>query len=136
MSYQKIKRKENTSIPGALLMGEVVAWITTLLLATIITGMIAGNKLSISALPTTVGVTIALSGFLSAMVSGAKVGQSRALVCICAGAIYYATLLCCNAIFYDGRYKGILGAAMTIMGSALVAALLKKKQKKGKQRRY
>ena len=118
------------------MLGITVGWATTFVLATISTGLIAGNRLADSSMSTVSVITMVLSGFLSAVVAGAKVGQRRILVCGCVGTVYFVILLCCNALFFDGKYRGVLGGALTILGSALVASMLKKGQQKHKVRYF
>ncbi len=129
------KKKMAASYPVALGSGWIAGWIVTLLLAVIISVLIAGEQVQVRMLGPAAVITVVAATFAAASVAAKGAGEKRLVLSIAAGAIYYLSLLCCTALFFDGQFQGLGGAALTIMGTALVTGLLGSK-KKTKKHRY
>lgn len=125
MNYQKSKQTNLMKLPAALLYGWVIGMISTIIMGVAVTGMVNKNVMSISALSVAAVITIIVSGFLSSVVSGARAGERRLLTCMCTGAMYFVTLICGNALFFDGKFNGLVGGALCIMGTSFAACLIK-----------
>lgn len=136
MHYPSKKRMQNASIPVIIGSGVLLTWGITALTAVAVTCLIAWEKLSEGAIAPAAVIAVAISVFSASIVITRKNEEKRLLVCFMIGGVYYVSLLCCNALFFDGSYRGMLGAALTIMGCSLVAGLLGNSQKGRGARRY
>ena len=101
-------------------MGIVIAW------------MVDGDLMKISTISSAAVVSIMLSALAAAAVSSKWAGKSRLPVCLLAGAIYYVGLLGINAIFFDGKYQGMLAGVLCIMGVAFGTGMIKPGYRKRK----
>lgn len=132
MAYNSKKSPRHTSIPAALGAGWIVGWIITILMAVVITVLVAGQHVNESAITIAAVITITVASFMAAITASGKVAENRIAIWFASGAIYFISLLGCTALFFDGSYRGIGGAALTIACSSAVAGLLGMKQKKHK----
>lgn len=132
MAYPNKQVAEKISVPLALLFGLMTGWGITIVLAVLITFMIAGEKLQMGLLPSLAIGTMLLSAFAGAWTAAGKAQSKRLIICLCSGALYYLSLLCCNALFLNGTYQGLTAALATVMGACLIAGLLGLRQKNRK----
>lgn len=132
--------KQKTSIPLGLAFGWIVNLAITLLSAIFVSILVAGERVGENLITPAAVITVMIASFLGAIVAAKRVGQRRLIICLASGAIYYLSLLCCTALFFDGKYEGLGAAALTIIGCSAVAGLLGLRQKrqkmKGLQKRY
>lgn len=128
--FRSNKRSADAPIPFALLGGWLTAWITTLLLTLITTILLAGEHISETAIAPAAVVTISISAIASAMVAAGKTTEKRMIVCMINGGVYFLSLICCTALFFDGTYQGIGGAALTVIGCSLISGFLSIRQKR------
>lgn len=133
MPYQT-KTAKKVSIPVGLGLGWLAGVLVTLMAAVIATSLIAGEHAGEGVANTAAVAAVLCASFVGAMVAGGKIGNRRLLMCLASGGIYFVTLLCCNALFFDGSYQGLLAAALTIIGSSMVAGLMGIRQKRQKNR--
>lgn len=140
MPYKTKTPTKSASIFAGLAMGLAVSWITTAVMAIGITLLIAGERVGETLLAPAAVVTVLLATFAGAWTAAQKVAVRRLIVCLAGGGIYFLSLLCCNALFFDGTYQGILPALLTVLGASLVTGLLGLHQKnrkfKGRIRHY
>lgn len=132
MPYQT-KTAKNVSIPVGLTLGWLAGVLVTLGTAVVVTSLIAGERTGEGVANTAAVAAMLLASFVGAMVTGGKIGNRRLVMCLASGGLYFVTLLCCNALFFDGSYQGLLAAALTILGSSLVAGLMGIRQKRQKK---
>lgn len=132
MPYQT-KTAKNVSIPVGLTLGWLAGVLVTLATAVVVTSLIAGERTGEGVANTAAVAAMLLASFVGAMVTGGKIGNRRLVMCLASGGLYFVTLLCCNALFFDGSYQGLLAAALTILGSSLVAGLMGIRQKRQKK---
>lgn len=132
MAYKMKQRGKAASMAVGLAMGFGISWAVTLLLAVMATFLIAGERVGESFLPSVAVGAVMVSAFVGAMVSAAKIGSRRLIVCLISGGIYYVSLVVCNGLLFDGAYQGLVAALLSILGCCLLAALLGLRRKSGK----
>ena len=132
MFRSKKRWAKGASIPFALLTGWITAWVTTMLLTLITTFLVAGEHISESAMAPAAVITISISALISATVAAENTAEKRMMVCLINGCVYFLSLICCTALFFDGTYQGIGSAALTVIGCSLVSGFLSIRQKRQK----
>ncbi len=136
MPYQQKNKSKITQIAIGLAMGWGVAVITMLLVTILVATLVAGQKIEEGMIaPGAVAATI-LASFLGALFTVGKIGEKRMIYSLISGGIYYITLLCMNALFFEGTYRGLGAAALTITGSCVVVGLMGFRQKNHKNKRF
>lgn len=129
--FSRNKRKTaKASMPVSLAVGCVLAWLMTIVIAAIVAFLVAGERVSEDFANPAAVIVLLASSFACAMIAGEMMGQKRMIVCVISGGIYYLSLICANMLFFDGSFRGLLGAALTVMGSCVIAGLLQTRQKK------
>lgn len=128
MSY-RVNQKE-TSMAVSLLTGFAISWILTTIATIIITILVFGERLGEDAIQPAAVITMMVATFISSVLAGKMQSNKRLLICLAGGVVYYASLVGCNALFYDGEYNGLLGGLLTITGCSLVAGLVITRQKR------
>lgn len=131
MPYQSKTASKNRSIVFALAVGLGIGWAITIAMAVITTFLTAAERVGEGFLAPAAVATLLMATFAGAMVSAAGTGSSRLIICLCSGGLYYLSLICCNALFFDGRFQGLPAALLMVLGSCLIAALTGLRQKSG-----
>lgn len=132
MSYQAKATKKAVSIPVGLAMGLGISWAVTILLTVIFAFLMLTEKIKITMLsPTAVGIVM-FASFAGAMTAAKKIDAHRLMICLASGGVYYISLVCCNALFFDGAYQGLIPALLLLIGSCLLAGVLGMRQKEQK----
>ena len=128
MAYQKSIR--GTNVPLSLLKGLGLGWIITVAGVAIISFLLHGEHLKETGIQPAAVIIMMLSAFITAIFAGSNRDEKRLLICLAGGGLYYLSLMGCNALFFDGQYRGLLGALLAVAGCSLVAALLLSRQKR------
>lgn len=140
MSYQVKSKVNKSSIPVGLALGLGVNWLIMLVGAAVAAILIWGEKVDETALPTAAVAIMVLSCMVGTAAAARKAGLRRLPVCLASGGLYFLSLLCGNALLFDGSFRGIPAAALTILGCSLVVGLWGLRQKghklKGVKRRF
>ena len=125
-------RVKNTShsIATTLLIGFGISWTITIVAAMVSTAALSKNHIQQDSITIAAVITLLVAAFVSALTAGKMQHEKRLTVCLAVGGVYYASLLGCNVLFFDGEFTGLVGALLTIMGSSLVAGLLQTRQKR------
>lgn len=113
----------------SLLVGFIISWVITIVSALVVTAMLSKNTIPQDAIGTAAVITMFAASLISAIATGRMQHDKKLLACLMVGAIYYVSLLGCNALIFEGRYTGLLGGLLTIMGCSLIAGLLQTRQK-------
>lgn len=127
MVYQKTSR--GLSMPLSLLKGIALGWLVTVGGGVITAVLLHGEHMTERGIQPAAVIIMMLSAFAASIFAGGKDGEKRLLKCLAGGGMFYLSLLGCNALFFDGKYQGILGALLTVGGCSLVATLLLSRQK-------
>lgn len=127
-------QSKKNALPVGLALGWLAAIGVTLAVAVAATGLIAKERIGESAASTAAVAAVLLSSFVGAMVTSGRIGSRRLVVCLASGGLYFVTLICCHALLFQGKYVGLPGSALTILGCCLVAGLLGVRSKQPRNR--
>lgn len=139
MKHHKNHSKKEPSIIEALLVGLAGAWIVTLIMSSVIALLLVNDRVDECGIAYYCITTIIVASVLAAIIPTKLAGEGKRLLCLGSGALYYVSLLSCNALFFAGQYNDFFGTMLTIMGCATVIMLLsmrKKKQKSAYSRKW
>ncbi len=95
--------------------------------------LVSSGKMSESAIGYGAAAALLISSAGGAMLSAAKIGQHRMPVCLISGAVYFLSLLCCTALFFEGRFEGVGISALLILGGSGAAGLVGLRQKRSRR---
>ena len=127
------KRGRTSGIPAGIFAGLITALLITILLAAVTAVLIAGEK---------IGEDKALFGSAASLLLGAAfggicaanvAGERKMIICLIHGAVYYVTLLCVTAVFFEGRYENIWITGLLVLGASISVGLL---VMRGRKRTY
>lgn len=135
MNYPK-KSVKNSSIPISLLISIGTAWFITTIMSAAITTLVISNRITENWVNILSVVTLIIATLISSYVVIKQVGKGHEILCFANGAIYYISLLCCNALFFDGKYQSLLGTAFTVMGTTICTFLLEMRKTAHKKSRF
>lgn len=132
MAYSAKMKK--ASVPAVLAGGLAISWVVTALVAAITATAVSAQWVGEEALGPG-AVTAVLLGALAGSATAAKKAQSRKLLLAAlSGGVYFISLLCCNALFFDGTYQGVFPAFLMTLGCGLVTGMGSTRQKRSKFR--
>lgn len=124
-----IKGNQVTStMPGILSAGAVVSVVIMLAGASICATLILGGTIKESSVEYCAIAILLLSAIAGAATSVGKRGEKRLYIGMAVGMIELLVLLSVTAVFFGGRYEGVLVAAMSIFGGCILAVLLTQKR--------
>ena len=126
MAYHK--SNSSLAIPLALLKAVTLGWLITIAGTCLMAFLLNSELLDEKMIKPAAVIIMVISAFLTA-IAGGKRAENKLMMCLAGGAFYYASLLGCNALFFAGKYNGMLGALLAVAGCALTAALLLSRQK-------
>lgn len=129
MPYQSKNASKNHAIVFTLAVGFGIGWAITIAMAVITTFLTAAERVGEGFHAPAAVVTLLMATFAGAMVAAAGTDSGRLIVCLCSGGLYYLSLICCNALFFEGRFQGLVAALLMVLGSCLIAALTGQRQK-------
>lgn len=129
MSYQVKSTAYKSSVTVGLALGLGMNWLIMLIGAAVAAFLILGETVDETAMSTAAVAIMILSSVVGTAAAAKKAGVRRLPVCLASGGLYFLSLLCGNALFFDGSYRGIPAAALTILGCSLVVGLWGLRQK-------
>ncbi|MBE6934646.1 MAG: TIGR04086 family membrane protein [Ruminococcaceae bacterium] len=127
MRFQRKVSGKGMGIPSSLGLALVVSVAITLLGAMIIAALIASGKIGEGAMQYGVMGVLAISAASGAWVASAIAKRLRLQMCMIAGGCYYLVLLAMTALFFGGRYQGVILHAIIILIACGVIAFLPSK---------
>ncbi len=124
------------AMPGGIAIGILAAVITTLLGAVLLTGMVAGERMTVETIGYAVMVITFFASLIGAVIAMITVKHRKMQVCLLTGAGYYLVLLASNAMFFGGQYDGAVLTGVIALGASAIAAIVGSREgKAGKRRR-
>lgn len=130
MTYRSKRSSKEKPFPFIVLIGLVTAWTIILLAGILVTNLVDKNSITEGAITQCAVITVSSAALISSYLAGTLQNEKRFLIAVLNGAMFFLSLLGVNAIFYTGKYEGIVGNLLTIMGSSIIAGLLLNIQKK------
>lgn len=127
-------QSKKNAFPVGLALGWLASIGVTLTVAVAAAGLIAKERAGESAASTAAVSAVLLSSFVGAMVASGWIGSRRLVVCLASGGLYFVTLICGHALLFQGKYVGLPGSVLTILGCCLVVGLLGVRSKQPRKR--
>lgn len=113
-----------SSMPEGFLWGAISSWISTLILSGILAWLIERNLLNHDYLGYGAMIILSCSAYITAMISHGKIKRQKLLVSMISGIIYFILLILMTALFFGGRFHGVMETALMIVCGSLLYALL------------
>lgn len=123
------------SLPLGIGIGILVSMAITLIGAMVCAWLIAGERIGEGSASYAALVILGVASAVGAIVSGGLAKEKRMIVCAAAGAGYYLCLIAGTALFFGGRYEGLLPNAIAVLIGTAVAILAGFKTRKGPKRK-
>lgn len=117
-------------MPSAIGMGLAISLGVTIATAGVVAFLIAGEKISENAAGYGAAVALLLGAVLGALAAAWRCGERRMVMCLISGGVYFLSLLCCTALFFDGMYQGVGTTALMVFGGSIAAGLMGMKGKR------
>ena len=115
----------------AVLLGLGSSWFITLILALIASFLLLTEKMDIDSIKPMAVATIIAATTLSSLIVKTKCKSVNAIVIIySAGLMYYLSLIGCNALIFHGKFIGLFGGVLTILGCCTICIILPTRQKR------
>ena len=127
-----MKTKTNGSLASCVLIGTALCIITTTVGVSVFAWLISNayvSEKSAAYICTGVLIISALTGTTAAVWKAKEVLWISLITAL----LYFAVLLSCTAIFFDGIYEGVGVTALCVAGSALCTVLLNAHRGRGKR---
>ena len=118
------KRGRTPGIPAGIFAGLITALLITILLAAVTAVLIAGEKIGEDKALFGSAASLLLSAALGGICAANVAGERKMIVCLIHGAVYYVTLLCMTAMFFEGRYENIWITGLLVLGASISVGLL------------
>lgn len=114
-----------TSVPIGLLAGLLMSLLITVSCSAVLAIMMVGGGLSIRSIGWWALIVVWLSSIFGALTTGLMVKRRALLVCMAAGAVYFASLLIIDIAFFGGVSEGVWTVLVSIvLASAVVGMTL------------
>ncbi len=118
------------SMPAGLAVGLGVSAAITVLMAAIAAYLQGGEVLGENGVGYFAMLTLLISSVVGAMTAAGKVKHMRMAVCLLSGICYLLLLIGTTALFFGGQYEGVGVTAAVVLGAALAAVFLQRKDKR------
>lgn len=118
------KRGRTSGIPAGIFAGLITALLITILLAAVTAVLIAGEKIGEDKALFSSAASLLLSAAFGGICAANVAGERKMIVCLIHGAVYYVTLLCVTAMFFEGRYENIWITGLLVLGASVSVGLL------------
>jgi putative membrane protein (TIGR04086 family) len=133
MGAQQVKGRA-ASIPGGLAIGAFVSMMVTILVAAVGANLVMKEILPQEQIGYCSIFALLSAGIIGPITASVKVKHRRLMVCLLSGFIYYLMLLSITALFFGGEYDGMGVTFITVILSAMIAALITSREGKVKNR--
>ena len=130
MTYRAKRSAYKQTMPFVLGVGIMLAWVVTLVLGMATAFFIAGERVTESFADVAAVIILCVATFASAFIAGRLAGRKQMIISLICGTGYFLSLICVQVLVFEGEMSGLLGAALTITGCALISGFLQTRQKK------
>ena len=124
MGMKKTSAKITSNLPAGISLGLLVSILFTLISAAGITQLVTKEKIAENNIGYLILAVLLLSTMVGAWTAVIRTKRLRLQVCLLEGAGYFLAMLAIAAMFFGGRYQGVLPSAMTILTGCLLVAFL------------
>lgn len=129
------KMKQNSALIKQPVIGVVISVMVTVLLSAIVSWLIANDKIEMEAMDFSALVVRLLAALIGCAVAAR--GEKGLIKAVIAAIGYLVILVCINALFFDGRFTGILGGVIAVAIGCAAAVIVNNlpKRRNGSRRR-
>lgn len=135
MPYQQKRTGRAMSMQGGLAFGTGISVLISLVSAGVIAKLVDREIIMWEDVGYGIMITLLLASFTGALTASKRIKRLQMVVCLTAGGIYFAALLCMTALFFGGQYESVGITALLIFAGCMSAALLGMGRKKTKRSR-
>ena len=134
----KIQDKtEWPAIGKGALIGAGGSMLITIVLSAIFAALAERETIGEDMLSGVSALVLILSSLAGSLLGVLVTGHHRLVVCLCTGVVYYAALLACAALVFEGAYHNMGVTALIVLGGSGAAALLGlKEERRGRSKRW
>ena len=112
------------AMPVGLAVAAIISLTITLIGSAVVSYMVAAEKMGVESIGYAANAILAIAAMVGALSANSFIHKMRLQVCMLSGACYYVMLLAITALFFGGRYQGMLTTAIIIiLGCGLVAVI-------------
>ena len=112
------------TLPAGVLLGAGMAFIWTIAMSAVMAKLIEMEVFPESAVGYGSMVILLTASALASTTAWRKVKHQRAIVCMCAGGVYFLILLAVTAVFFGGQFDAVgVTAAVVMAGSGSTVIL-------------
>lgn len=112
-----------TTIPMGLIYGAITATGVTLLLSAITAKLIDQRILAWENTGYAVLGILLVASWMGAAMTYAKVKRQKLIMCLASGAVYFGILLTSTALFFGGKYSGVLETGLVVFCGCMLCVL-------------
>ena len=124
MVYKQKHMIKGSSMPVIIGVGLIVGWIITILLALAMATIISSGNDKEYLIGTSSIIAVILSSVVSAILVSKRTEHNKMIFALISGIVYFISLLCVNALFYDGTFTGVGYYALLILGASISVGLI------------
>ena len=136
MKTDQYKRKGHTVTPIISVgIGLGISVVVSLLLSAVVAWLVAGERVSLNAMGSTVILVQCISAFVGCTTAMHLSGKMPAIVASACAVSYFAMLVCTNILVLDSSLGGVGKGILAIFGGAVLAVLVQLVCHKNKKRK-
>ncbi len=124
MGYKQKHMMKGSSMPVIVGVGLIVGWIITIVLTLAMATIISSGNDKEYLIGTSSIIAVILSSVVSAILVSKRTEHNKMIFALISGLVYFISLLCVNALFYDGTFTGVGYYALLILGASISVGLI------------
>ena len=124
MGYKQKHMMKGSAMPVIVGVGLIVGWIITIVLTLAMATIISSGNDKEYLIGTSSIIAVILSSVVSAILVSKRTEHNKMIFALISGIVYFISLLCVNALFYDGTFTGVGYYALLILGASISVGLI------------
>lgn len=131
----KTGHQRAASTGAGLAMGLGASLLLTVIVLTITAKLIQKEMIPEESVGYGIMISLLLGSFGGAVTGAMMIQRRKGIICLSAGALYWAALIAITALFFGGQYQSVGVTGVLILAGAGAAALLTVKEKRRNKRK-
>lgn len=111
-----------SSVPAGLAYGALTSTGVTLILTAVTAKLIDSEILDWGNAGYAVLLILLISSWLGAIMTAERIKRQRLIMCLAAGGTYFGILMVMTALFFGGKYSGVLETGLLVLCGSLLGA--------------
>jgi putative membrane protein (TIGR04086 family) len=124
MVYKQKHMINGSSMPVNIGVGLIIGWIITIVVTLAMATIISSGKDKEYLIGTSSIIAVILSSVVSAILVSKHAERNKMIYALISGIVYFVSLLCVNALFYNGTFTGVGYYALLILGASVSVGLI------------